>query len=438
MTKVCLIELNEVCFDAVESYIKQGHKLENFSRLIERGLIRTRSEDRYELLEPWIQWVSVHTGKTYEEHKIFRLGDIEKANLIQIFEKIENRGYSVGSISAMNSKNNLKNPSFFIPDPWTKTDSDSSFASKLLAKGISEAVNTNSSKSSNKLALIKIIIGAAFVIHPKQYFKLIKKLSWALKASWRKPIFLDILIIEIFKSHLRRKKPDFGCVFLNAAAHIQHHYYLSSQIIENGDYKNPQWYIDSMADPMLEVYKEYDRFLGFLIKDKTYKYITATGLSQKPVQKPVFYYRLSNHNNFLNKCGIKYTSVDPRMTRDFLIRFDSNYNRDYALKILSSYTLNSIEFFGEIEKRNKELFVTLTYPYEITKKSELLSVHKNSPNFEILNYVNFVAIKNAEHSDVGYLSTHPNINSRFLNNDMHVSKLFDVLCDIFPHKDQVK
>ena len=27
----------------------------------------------------------------------------------------------------MNSSNNLKNPSYFIPDPWTDTKSDSSF-----------------------------------------------------------------------------------------------------------------------------------------------------------------------------------------------------------------------------------------------------------------------------------------------------------------------
>jgi hypothetical protein len=45
----------------------------DFKKLIEKGITNTESEPEYENLEPWVQWPSVHTGKTYDEHKVFRL-----------------------------------------------------------------------------------------------------------------------------------------------------------------------------------------------------------------------------------------------------------------------------------------------------------------------------------------------------------------------------
>ena len=85
-----LIELNEINFDLVHKYIESGAKLPNLCSLWkERAL--SSSEKIYEHLEPWIQWPSVHTGKTYDEHQIFRLGDADKFNGLQIFEEIENR-----------------------------------------------------------------------------------------------------------------------------------------------------------------------------------------------------------------------------------------------------------------------------------------------------------------------------------------------------------
>ena len=90
MTKknLLLIELNEINFEFVEKYIKLA-KLPNFQKLLESGICRTSSENNYEELEPWIQWVSAHTGLDYSSHKIFRLGDIIHHSIPQIFEKVE-------------------------------------------------------------------------------------------------------------------------------------------------------------------------------------------------------------------------------------------------------------------------------------------------------------------------------------------------------------
>ena len=81
-----LLALNEVNIDFVKKYINEGH-LNNFRKLFENGIIKSKSESEYNLLEPWIQWPTVHTGLKFNEHKLFRLGDIVNKNEIgQIFE----------------------------------------------------------------------------------------------------------------------------------------------------------------------------------------------------------------------------------------------------------------------------------------------------------------------------------------------------------------
>ena len=87
--KLILVELNEINFDIVKKYISSGIKLPGFEKIINDGLIETSSESEYKNLEPWIQWPSVHTGKKYDEHKVFRLGDFINSTNKQFFEIVE-------------------------------------------------------------------------------------------------------------------------------------------------------------------------------------------------------------------------------------------------------------------------------------------------------------------------------------------------------------
>ena len=139
-----LLQLNEINFDYIKDYNKK-YKLKNFDKLINNNLLETSSEKEYEKLEPWIQWTSLHTGKKADDHKIFRLGDIVNSPLEQIFEKIEKKGFKIGALFPMNAKNSLKNPEYFIPDPWTNTEPSDSFWCKNLHKSTKQVINDNSS-----------------------------------------------------------------------------------------------------------------------------------------------------------------------------------------------------------------------------------------------------------------------------------------------------
>ena len=172
--KLIFLELNEINFDIVTFYFERGEYFPGFKKLIEKGITNTESETKYENLEPWIQWPSVHTGKTYEQHKVFRLGDFVNSTDEQFFEKVEKAGFSVGAVSPMNASNKLENPAYFMPDPWTQSPCDNSFFSKSITEAIVQAVNDN---SQSKLTFKTIFnLGLAFValVRPSRYLSIAK------------------------------------------------------------------------------------------------------------------------------------------------------------------------------------------------------------------------------------------------------------------------
>jgi hypothetical protein len=68
MSKVLLLEFNEICPPLLKRWMEQG-KLPNFSALHYSSQVFTSVADASEpdYLEPWIQWYSIHTGLSYDE-----------------------------------------------------------------------------------------------------------------------------------------------------------------------------------------------------------------------------------------------------------------------------------------------------------------------------------------------------------------------------------
>ena len=427
--KLILIELNEINFDVVSYYLDKGIRLPGFKKIIDGRLIQTSSEMEYKNLEPWIQWPSVHTGKKFEEHKVFRLGDFINSNEEQIFEKVESLGFDVGAISPMNASNNLKKPAYFIPDPWTKTLCDGSYLSKSITSAIVQTVNDN---SASKITISSIFnLGLAFIllVNPGRYFSMVKYAFSAIGKSWRKALFLDMLLYEIHKTLLKRKNPNFSTLFLNAGAHIQHHYFFNSPFVTRSDLNNPDWYIASDKDPILEMLKVYDSMLLDISNLPNTEFILATGLSQKPYEKLKFYYRLMDHKLFLKNIGVDFTDVTPRMTRDFLITFSSDEEAKIAEKKIASVLVDSnMRLFNQIDNRGKDIFVVLTYPHEISDKSTINMCEKN---VLLKDMVTFVAIKNGEHQSKGFAFFSKKISKFSPYNNSHVSEIHNTILNFF-------
>lgn len=427
--RLILVELNEINFEVVNDYIKSGHSLPSFRKILGDDLITTTSEKEYENLEPWIQWPSVHTGKTFHEHQIFRLGDFINSNHKQFFEKVEELGFSVGAISPMNASNNLKNPTYFIPDPWTQTNPDKSFFSKTIHAAVSQAVNDNSQSRLTLSTVISLLISFIFLVNPSRYLQMFLYAISSLNKPWKKALFLDLLLHEIHLSLFKRKKTEFSTIFFNAGAHIQHHYFFNSIRKESLNLDNPSWYINKDEDPFLDMLETYDKIIKEILEIDNTEVIISTGLSQKPFNYLKFYYRLKNHKKFLNDLNISFKDITPRMTRDFLITFNSNNEAKACEEKLKKVMVSDGKrLFGEIDNRGNDLFVVLTYPDEIKRDT---FIEYDNLKFSLYDCVTFVAIKNGEHQSKGFAYFTNGIKKHAPENNSHVSNIHNTIMNFF-------
>jgi hypothetical protein len=399
---VLMLELNEINFEHVRSYVQLG-KLPQLASLLDKyPLVETTSEKNYEELEPWIQWVTAHTGLSLAEHGVFRLGDVAGQDLRQIWEVLENEGLKVGAISPMNATNRCRHPAFFVPDPWTKTRVTGSTLLKNLYRAVAQAVNDNASARLTMSSGAWLVAGLAAYARPRNYGAYLSMAaSAARRRSWAKALVLDQLLADIFVREVERKRPDFASLFLNAGAHIQHHYMFNAEVY-SGPHVNPHWYVDRGADPVLEVYELYDRIVGQIRHAfPSARLMLATGLHQDPHPDLTFYWRLKDHAAFLAGAGVPFERVEPRMSRDFVAFCADAEQAVAAEQRLAQIRAGDGTPLFEVDNRGENLFVMLSWPNDIPEGFEFRVGNQRRPN--LLDDVAFVAIKNGGHNGTGYL-----------------------------------
>lgn len=397
-----LLGLNEVNFDYIQHYISLGY-LPNFKRLFEKSaLIKTSSEKTYEELEPWIQWVSVQTGKTFAEHGVFRLGDVVENGHTQIWEHLEEKyGVSVAALSPFNAANRAKNPAFFVPDPWTKTTVTGGWLMKKVAGAVADAVNENATGGSKLTTYVYLILAILRFSLVKRHIHIVLLILKALRSHYHRAILLDQILTDVFCSAYKKTKPDFSSLFLNSVAHLQHHYMFNSAAYK-GKNTNPEWYMAQDKDPLLEGLKSYDQLAQQILDlPNNPRVFIATGLHQNPVEIPIFYWRLKDHTAFLENIGLEFSEAQARMSRDFLVQCDDADQAKDAEDALRSFVdPDGVKLFEEVDNRGTSLFVTLTYPHDF-EEGKIISYDGGIvKNFK--DHVGFVALKNGEHDGEGY------------------------------------
>lgn len=428
--RLLLIALNELNFDTAAAYVRAGHRLPAFARLLAAGGVRTMSETRYEDLEPWIQWPSVYNGLAASGHGIFRLGDVVGSSIPQVFERLEQAGFKVGCISPMNAENRLRRPAYFIPDPWTATRPDDSWWSRALSQAVAQAVNDNSEGRVKPRSLLYLLMGLMRFARVKHYGLYARLAAGSPKAPWRKALFLDLLLHDLHLGLMRARAPHFSTVFLNAGAHIQHHYFFNSMPARSEGPRNPAWYVPADRDPVAEMLSVYDRIISEYLTVPGVDVIFATGLTQCLYDRVKYYYRLRDHAGFLRQIGLAFKAVHPRMTRDLLVEFDTAEQAAAAEGVLRGIVAGdkSLPLFGEVENRGCSLFLTLTYPEEITPDTDC---EVSGRKLALHPHVVFVAIKNGMHSAEGFAYFSPGVVPFAPAPGAHVRGLHETICRYF-------
>ena len=120
MTKnVILLEFNELSPTLMNRFISQGH-LPHFKRFSEESAIYlTEAAERAPYLDPWIQWVTVHTGLDFAQHRLERLNEGHTLDAKRVWDLDAEHGEPVWICGSMNigSGNGVRGA--VMPDPWT-------------------------------------------------------------------------------------------------------------------------------------------------------------------------------------------------------------------------------------------------------------------------------------------------------------------------------
>jgi hypothetical protein len=116
--RVVLVEFNELSPVLMQRFMAEG-KLPTFARFHrEAQVFATDAEAEAPDLEPWIQWITVHSGLSHQEHEVLILGDVDKLREKCIWDLVSDSGGKVWVCGSMNVQYQRPINGWVLPDPW--------------------------------------------------------------------------------------------------------------------------------------------------------------------------------------------------------------------------------------------------------------------------------------------------------------------------------
>ena len=291
-SSVALLEFNELSPPLMERFITEG-KLPNFKRLCDQAEVFTsEAEERAPYLEPWIQWVNVHSGVPYSEHGIFNLSEGHKVRHRCVWDLVSEAGWPVWVCGSMNVRYEKGVRGYILPDPWSTDVAPHPNALLPYFRFIQQNVleHTNDRIPLTKSDYVKFLqFMAGHGLSPGTVNSIFRQLVSEKKTAngrWRRAFIMDRLQFDVFSAIYRRLKPCFSTFFLNSTAHMQHMYWrnMEPELFKVAPSSDEQ---RLYASAILFGYQEMDKLMGRMLKlvgDETIV-VFATALSQQPCLK---------------------------------------------------------------------------------------------------------------------------------------------------------
>jgi len=345
---VVLLEFNELTPQLMDRFIAEGH-LPNFERLREDSQAYvTDAEEVPPQLEPWIQWITVHCGMRYAEHKVFSLGDNAKIQYPSIWDIASRHGEKVWVCGSMNANYEPGLKGAVLPDPWSVhvAPSDDTFAPYFDFVRANVQEHTRDKTAGNAKMLRRFVsYMATHGLKASTLFAIVKSLVSEKLGDhyWRRAAILDRLQFDLFAHHYKKNKPTFSTYFVNSTAHFQHMYWrhLSPELFS---VKPESKELDVYGNAILFGYQQMDRIIGQMRKligeDAVLAF--ATALSQQPCLKyegsgGKTFHRPVDFDGFLKVAGIdaRSATVEPVMSEEFHIRFTNEMDAERGVRALA-------------------------------------------------------------------------------------------------------
>lgn len=287
---VIVLEFNELSPRLMDRFIEEGH-LPNFARLRRESTVATTDpEEPQNRLNPWIQWVTLHSGVPRAEHGIEKLGEAARLEHPTISQVLAEHGRTSWVCGTMNVPGASVPSGAFLPDPWNPDAT----ALPLGFSVFSDFVRSNVQEHTNAAARMSMGMAARFgwfVARHGLRLTTVRKAAGQIAAEkrggrgrWARASVLDRFQWDLFRWQLRRERPAFATFFSNSTAHYQHMYWrnLEPEVFSVAPTADEQ---AAYADAVLHGYREMDGLVAEAIDladDLGATLMMCTALSQQP------------------------------------------------------------------------------------------------------------------------------------------------------------
>ena len=321
--KLLVVNINEFNHNFLlkQSKIFKCKNIIRFFDSFKKSKTYTLDKIQHENLDPWVQEVSINTGKNSKKHKIKNLGEKLNSNIVQIWDLISKK-FTVSVWGSMNSQlRDNKNIKVFFPDPWN-------FTSKIKPENLENlfmlpnyyAKNYTNIKVSSfikySICLMKIMFTSNLVL--KHFFLNLffyfKNIFFSkIPLNFKFFTIFDIISLLILLNLEKKNKSNCLFIFLNSIAHFQHNYW--------DDEKN---------------YKNYFIFLDklfFVLNNYLFNYKSAiiyNGFTQKKI-KPEYLLRPYNPESLLKKLEISFLKSEQNMTNGAILFLKMKENKNITI-----------------------------------------------------------------------------------------------------------
>ena len=333
-TRLIVLELNELTPSLMQRFMAEG-KLPNFSRLYDQADIYTTTAEEQENLDPWIQWVTVHTGLNFRDHGIQRLNEGHTLKVPRIWDLMSEKGRRVWICGSMNVGASRPAGGAVMPDPWTTSVRPYPEALQpyftFVQRQVMEHTSDRVSFGSRELARFLQFM-ATHGLSSDTIGAILRQLIEERRGGgrWRRAVLLDRLQFDVFAWYYRRVRPHFATFFLNSTAHYQHLYWRemdpSAFTAQPTDAQRRTY-----RDAIEYGYRQMDHLVGraFDLADAKTTIVMATALSQQPCLRfeahgGKFFYRPLDFGRLVSFAGVvdPYT-VSPVMAHQFHLYFET-------------------------------------------------------------------------------------------------------------------
>jgi hypothetical protein len=283
---VIVLELNELCPPILSRMMARGD-LPNFSRLHARSDVHVTWTDDQDL-EPWVQWVTLHTGERQDVHGAKELDEGYRIDVPRIWDQLAERGVSSLIFGSMNGKTASKDV-FLVPDPWSKRVLPTDPAYRVFHEFISFFVteHTNAAAKPDRkttMKFIRFMLGHGLTLSTimAALRQVLSEKTTDLDIRWKRAIFLDLLMWDVFENEYKRRKPAFSTFFANSTAFLQHRYWRHMQP-EVYEVKPSEKDMRSYGDAIEASYRHMDGLVGRAerLAGPNGRIVLATALSQE-------------------------------------------------------------------------------------------------------------------------------------------------------------